>query len=141
MTEESSSARQEDALPFFSESVAAGFPSPALGDIQGSLDLNSLCIRHPAATYYVRARGESMLGAGIEDGDILVVDRALSPADGNIIIAAVNGEFTVKRLEIRDGSVRLLPENPAYRPIELCKSDEAEFFGVVTWVIKQLKKS
>lgn len=82
-----------------------------------------------------------MLGAGIEDGDILVVDRALSPADGNIIIAAVNGEFTVKRLEIRDGSVRLLPENPAYRPIELCKSDEAEFFGVVTWVIKQLKKS
>lgn len=126
-------------IPFFEESVNAGFPSPAIGDIQGTLDLNSLCIRHPAATYYIRARGESMTGAGIDDGDILVVDRALSPVNGDIIIAALDGEFTVKRLELIDKNVRLLPENPAFSPICLTPSTQAEFFGVVTWVLKQTK--
>ena len=126
-------------IPFFEESVNAGFPSPAIGDIQGTLDLNSLCIRHPAATYYIRARGESMTGAGIDDGDILVVDRALSPVNGDIIIAALDGEFTVKRLELIDKNVRLLPENPAFSPIRLTPSTQAEFFGVVTWVLKQTK--
>ena len=126
-------------IPFFEESVNAGFPSPAMGDIQGTLDLNTLCVRHPAATYYIRARGESMTGAGIDDGDILVVDRAISPVNGNIIIAAVNGEFTVKRLEIAGNNVRLLPENPAFAPIVISASTQAEFFGVVTWVLKQTK--
>lgn len=127
-------------IPFFEESVNAGFPSPAMGDIQGTLDLNTLCVRHPAATYYIRARGESMTGAGIDDGDILVVDRAISPVNGDIIIAAINGEFTVKRLEIAGNNVRLLPENPAFAPISLSASTQAEFFGVVTWVLKQTKK-
>ncbi|MBR5214329.1 MAG: translesion error-prone DNA polymerase V autoproteolytic subunit [Akkermansia sp.] len=127
-------------IPFFAEGVAAGFPSPAMGDLRGTLDLNSLCIRHAAATYYIRARGESMTGAGIDDGDILVVDRAVTAANGDIIIASLDGEFTVKRLELIGKSVRLLPENPAYSPIPITADSNAEFFGVVTWVVKQVKK-
>lgn len=138
--EDKDTQQEATALPFFPEGVAAGFPSPSMGDLQEALDLNSLCIRHHAATYYIRARGDSMIGAGIEDGDVLVVDRALSPANGDIIIAALDGEFTVKRMELTEHSVRLLPENPAYAPIELSASDSAEFFGVVTWVVKQVKK-
>lgn len=125
-------------IPFFSEGVAAGFPSPAVGEINGTLDLNRLCVRHPAATYFVRARGDSMTGVGINDGDILVVDRSIPVNDGAIIIAALNGEFTVKRLSLSNDKVRLLPENPAYQPILITAETGAEFFGVVTFVIKQL---
>lgn len=137
---EISPEQEPNALPFFPEGVAAGFPSPAMGDLQGALDLNSLCIRHHAATYYIRARGDSMIGAGIEDGDVLVVDRAITAANGDIIIAALDGEFTVKRLELKENSVRLLPENPAYSPISITEDTVAEFFGVVTWIVKQVKK-
>lgn len=130
----------QKAIPLFAEGVAAGFPSPARGEIDGTLDLNELCVRHPAATYFIRARGESMLGAGIGDGDVLVVDRSLAARNGDIIIAAVNGAFTVKRLEKRGNAVRLLPENPAFSPISLTPGMQAEFFGVVTHVVKQLKR-
>ena len=124
------------SIPFFAESVAAGFPSPAVGELNGTLDLNQLCVRHPAATYFVRARGDSMTGAGIDDGDILVVDRSVTVTNGAIIIAALDGEFTVKRLEMKDKHGRLLPENPAYHPIEITPATGAEFFGVVTFVVK-----
>lgn len=123
--------------PFFAEGVAAGFPSPAEGALHGTLDLNTLCVRHPAATYFVRVRGESMTGAGIDDGDILVVDRSLPVRNGDIIIAAIEGAFTVKRLEKQGGQIRLLPENPAFSPI--IPGPDAEFFGVVTFVIKELR--
>ena len=126
----------QPSIPFFAESVAAGFPSPAVGELNGTLDLNQLCVRHPAATYFVRARGDSMTGAGIDDGDILVVDRSVTVTNGAIIIAALDGEFTVKRLEIKDKHARLLPENPAYHPIEITPATGAEFFGVVTFVVK-----
>lgn len=126
------------SIPYFAEGVAAGFPSPAVGELNGTLDLNQLCIRHPAATYFVRARGDSMLGAGIADGDVLVVDRSLAATNGAIIIAALDGEFTVKRLEMKDKQVRLIPENPAFSPIEITPATGAEFFGVVTFVIKKL---
>ena len=124
-------------IPYFAESVAAGFPSPAMGELNGTLDLNQLCIRHPAATYFVRARGDSMSGAGIDDGDILVVDRSTEVTNGAIIIAAINGEFTVKRLDKQNSRVRLLPENNAYSPIEITSGCGAEFFGVVTYIIKK----
>ncbi len=127
------------ATPLFTEGVAAGFPSPAAGEESEGLDLNRLCVRHPAATYFVRARGESMVGAGIADGDILVVDRSERARNGDIIIAAINGEFTVKRLEMQGECVRLLPENPAYAPIIVTPGMEAEFFGVVTTVVKLLR--
>ncbi len=126
--------------PFFAEGVAAGFPSPAAGENSEELDLNRLCIRHPSATYFVRARGESMVGAGIEDGDILVVDRSERARNGDIIIAAINGEFTVKRLEKFGERVRLLPENPAYSPLEIVPGMDADFFGVVTSVVKMLRR-
>lgn len=130
---------ESPSIPYFAEGVAAGFPSPAVGELNDTLDLNRLCVRHPAATYFVRARGDSMTGAGIDDGDILVVDRSATVTNGAIIIAALNGEFTVKRLEMRKKKVRLLPENPAYLPIEITPASGAEFFGVVTFVIKKMQ--
>ena len=132
-------AEETSGVPFFAEGVAAGFPSPATGELNGTLDLNQLCVRHPAATYFVRARGDSMTGAGIDDGDVLVVDRSTTVTNGAIIIASIHGEFTVKRLDKRGEKVRLLPENPAYKPIEITPGCEAEFFGVVTFVIKDMK--
>ena len=130
-------AANSGKIPLFAEGVAAGFPSPAMGDLNGTLDLNRLCIAHPAATYFVRARGDSMVGAGIDDGDILVVDRSLTPTNRRIIIASVNGEFTVKRFEKTASHMRLLPENPAYKPITITPELGAEFFGVVTFIIKK----
>ncbi len=127
------------SLPFFAEGVQAGFPSPAAGDLHGHLDLTELCVKHPQATYFLRARGESMIGAGIADGDVLVVDRALQARDGDIVIASVFGEFTVKRLEMQQGRVRLLPENPLFDPIVITEDTGAEFFGVVSSVVKMLR--
>lgn len=126
-------------LPFFEEGVQAGFPSPAAGDLHGQLDLTELCVKHPQATYFLRARGESMVGAGISDGDVLVVDRALQARNGDIVIASVYGEFTVKRLEMLNGRVRLLPENPLFEPIVITEELGAEFFGVVSCVVKMLR--
>lgn len=126
----------EPGMPFFAEEVAAGFPSPAAGELNGSLDLNDLCIRHPAATYFIRARGESMIEAGIADGDILIVDRSLSPRNGDIIIAEIEGAFTVKYYEKSASGIRLIPANPKFEPIIINKTAQAAFFGVVTWVLK-----
>lgn len=125
--------------PYFEEGVAAGFPSPADGENHSILDLNQLCVRRPATTYYVKARGHSMTGAGIEDGDILVVDRSLEPQNGDIIIAAVDGEFTVKRLRYLGELVQLVPENPDYEPRTLTEIEKSDFFGVVTWVVKPIR--
>ena len=127
--------------PFFEEGVAAGFPSPASGELHESLSLNELCVTHPATTYYVRARGESMTGAGIEDGDILVVDRSLIPANGDIIIAAIDGEFTVKRLVVDGPRVMLVAAHPAYKPRLLTPEERSELFGVVTWTVKPLRRT
>lgn len=127
---------EDTGSPFFAEEVAAGFPSPAAGEINGSLDLNHLCIKHPAATYYIRARGESMVNAGIDDGDLLVVDRSLTPRNGDIIIAELEGAFTVKYYEKTGTQVRLIPANPKFFPIILTSAHQAAFFGVVTWILK-----
>lgn len=132
-------ADETPSVPYFAEGVAAGFSSPATGELNGTLDLNQLCVRHPAATYFVRARGDSMTGAGIDDGDILVVDRSVTVTSGDIIIASLDGEFTVKRFARLGGQIQLLPANPAYKPIEITAGCGAEFFGVVTFVIKKMK--
>jgi len=126
-------------IPLFEEAVHAGFPSPAAGDVKRSLDLTELCVKHPQATYFVRVRGESMQGAGISDGDVLVVDRSLEVRNGDIVVASIEGEFTVKRLELSEGKVRLLPENPDFEPIEIDGDSDAEFFGVVSSVVKILR--
>ena len=127
-------------LPLFLEHVPAGFPSPAQDYIEQSLDLNALCITHPEATYFVRCEGDSMIEAGIHSGDILVVNRALTAAHGDIIIASLYGELTVKELRLRPRPA-LIPRNPAYRPIMLNDADALEVFGVVTYVLHPLRHS
>ena len=125
-------------LPLFSSRVQAGFPSPADDYLEGQLDLNQFLIKHPAATYFVKAVGNSMLQAGIHSGDILIVDKSLEAKEGNIVIALVDGEFTVKRIEKKEGKLYLMPANDAYQPIELHEGSEVEIWGVVTNVIHPL---
>lgn len=126
------------ALTLFADRVAAGFPNPAEDFIEGRLDLNQHLIPHPAATFFVRVSGDSMLGAGIHPGDLLVVDRSLEAAHGRVIIAIVDNELTVKRLYRRNGSIRLLAENDRYPPIEIAGGVTLEVWGVVTHVIHDL---
>ncbi|MEH6580123.1 MAG: translesion error-prone DNA polymerase V autoproteolytic subunit [Amphritea sp.] len=127
-------------IPMFNDAVPAGFPSPAQDYIERTLDLNELCIQHPAATYFVRAEGDSMIGAGIFSGDILVVDRALKARHGDTVIACVDGEFTVKQLHTSP-AVQLVPMNSAYSAIEISEDSTLELFGVVTTVIHHLRPS
>ena len=122
-------------LPLFLEPVEAGFPSPARDHLEKKLDLNDLLIQHPAATFFVRALGHSMKDAGIHDGDLLIVDRAVKPDDGKVVIAVINGEFTVKRIRILKGRLLLMPENPAFAPIEVDADADFQVWGVVTYVI------
>ena len=125
-------------LPLFSGKVAAGFPSPADDYVEKNLDLNELLIQKPAATFFVRAQGESMLGAGIHPNDILVVDRSIEPVPGKIVICALNGELTVKRLQRDNEQWQLKAENPAYPDIVLHDELEMVIWGVVTNVIHPL---
>lgn len=124
-----------DDHPSMSGTVAAGFPIPAECNNQGPLDLNALLVHNKTATFFVRVSGDSMIGRGIFDGDILVVDRSLTPANNDVIIAAVNGEFTVKTLRIKyvNGEKRysLEPANPDFPAITISRGDELDYFGKV----------
>lgn len=122
-------------LPLFASRVPAGFPSPADDYVDQRLDLHEHLIDHPAATFFVTVSGDSMLGAGMHDGDLLIVDRSLEPVDGRIVIAAVNGELTVKRLSLKHGEAWLVPENPAYEPLRIAEELDCVIWGVVTRVI------
>ena len=122
-------------LPLYSSKVQAGFPSPADDHIEGHLDLNEHLIKHPAATFFVRASGHSMIGAGIHENDILIIDRSMTPVSGKIVIAAVDGQLTVKRLHQKNGTLFLLPENKDFAPIEVKEGSEVYIWGVVTNVI------
>ena len=122
----------------FDGRVSAGFPSPAADYEEDRLDLNEHLIRHPAATFFVRAIGDSMIGAGIHCGDLLVVDRSLEARDKSVVIAAVNGELTVKRIRIRNKKITLVPENESYSAREIGGNVEFEVWGVVTSVIHEL---
>lgn len=124
--------------PLFKSGVSAGFPSPAADYEEGKLDLNRHLVRNPAATFFVRVNGDSMIGAGIHTGDLLVVDRSLEPADKSVVIAVVNGELTVKRIRIRKGKITLEPENGNYPAQQITECVEFEVWGVVTNVIHQL---
>lgn len=124
--------------PLFTTPVQAGFPSPAEDHIEQSLDLNHLLIKHPAATFFVRVQGDSMKHANIHSGDILVVDRALEPKDRRIVIAVVNGEFTVKRVRLDNDALYLMPENPDYPPLRVDADSDFQIWGVVTSVIHQV---
>ena len=115
-----------------SGTVVAGFPSPAEQYLEPPLDLNELLVKRPAATFFVRVSGDSMTGEGIHDGDILVVDRSLRPASGDVIIASVDGDFTVKTYRRDKNGIRLEPANPAYPVIRLRSGQELDYFGKVT---------
>lgn len=125
-------------LPLFLESVSAGFPSPADDYLENRLDLNDYLIRNPAATFFVRVTGDSMIDAGIHSGDILVVDRSLTPKDGSVVIAVIDGELTVKRILQKKNKIYLLPENNSFKPIEITSEMHFEVWGVVSYVIHKL---
>lgn len=124
-------------VPLFSHKVAAGFPSPADDYIEGRLSLDEHLIQHKEATFFVRAKGNSMVGAGIFDGDLLVVDKSLTPTSGDIVIAIVDGDLTVKRLIKRGSKVILKPENARFKEIEFKDGQELQVWGVVTSAVKK----
>ncbi len=133
-------ADAESRLPlsFADEGVRAGFPSPAQDYISDSIDLNRELVRHPATTFYARAMGNSMQGRGICDGDLLVVDKSLTPQEGNIVVAYIDGEFTLKtfRRDFRAGCIWLLPANKNYPPIKVTADNDFIIWGVVTYNIR-----
>jgi DNA polymerase V len=128
------------ARPLFLSRVAAGFPSPADDYVEEGIDLNAHLIQHPAATFFLRVQGDSMIGAGIFDRDLLVVDRSLDPVSGAVVIAVLDGDLTVKRLALLPGGgVELRPENPEFPVLRLGEGQELNIWGVVTHVIHSVR--
>ena len=124
-------------LPLLLNRVPAGFPSPADEYAETALDLNTYLIRNKTATFFFRVIGDSMTGANIHDGDLLVVDRSIEPRHGHIVLAVINNEYTVKRLYSLNGVIELHAENPAYAPIRFQEHDELQVWGVVTGAVSR----
>lgn len=131
-------AEKRVGAPVFLCPVPAGWPSPAEDYVEENLDLHRHVVRNEPATFFFHASGDSMLGAGIHDGDILVVDRSLQAVSGKVVIAAVDGELTVKRLVKKGETLLLVPENPDYQPIDITRHEETYIWGVVTYVLHAL---
>lgn len=126
-------------FPLFATSVECGFPSPADDYIDSILDLNEHLIQRPAATFFVKAKGDSMIGAGIYEGDLLIIDRSLTARSGQIVLAIVSGEFTIKRFVRTLEQVWLYPENSKYKPIQITEEMEFQVFGVCIHNIHKLR--
>lgn len=127
----------ECRIAFIETAIAAGFPSPCQDYMEGSIDFNKELIRNPSATFCARVSGNSMVGEGIEDGDILVVDRSIRACDGKIIVSFIDGEFTLKRLRVDQSGIWLQPANPDYPAIRIEDGSNFQVWGVVTYVIKR----
>ncbi len=127
-------------MPLYSSQPAAGFPSPGDDQVEKMLNINDLLVEHPDATFYVRVAGDSMEGAGIFDGDILVVDRSVTARDGSIVVAAVYGEMVVKYLAKKSGGTQLVSAQSGYSPIEVLGNDDCFVWGVVTGSVRQFYK-
>lgn len=123
------------SLPLYSCAVSAGFPSPCDDYIEKTLDLNEFLVKRPAATFFMRVAGNSMIKAGIHDQDILIVDRSIEPTHGKIVVAAIDGGLTVKRLKINNRSAFLMPENDDFQPIAVNPENGIYIWGVVVHVI------
>lgn len=123
-------------LPIITEGISAGFPSPALDFVDLTIDLNKHLIKHPSATFYGRVKGSSLKNAGIDDGDLLIIDRSLEPTNGKIAICYIDGEFTAKRISVKKNELWLMPENDRYKPIKIEKENDFLIWGIVTHVIK-----
>ncbi|GIV26394.1 MAG: SOS-response transcriptional regulator UmuD-like protein [Bacteroidia bacterium] len=126
------------SLPFIETPISAGFPSPALDYIDKSIDLNTLLIKHPSATFFGRVSGFSMKDAGIDDGDILIIDRSIEPSDNKIAVCFIDGEFTAKRIRLIKNELWLYPENSNFEPIRITEENNFIIWGIVTYVIKKL---
>ena len=122
-------------IPLFESGVSAGFPSPADDYLDLPIDLNEFLIKHPAATFYVRVKGNSMEGAGIRNGDLLIVDRAAEPRNKSIVLGIIDGEFTVKRIKKKGSDLYLMPDNPEFKPIKINDNMNFQVWGVVTYVV------
>ena len=125
-------------IPYVDVGISAGFPSPADDFIELTIDLNKHLIKHKDSTFFAKVKGHSMKDAGIFDGDLLVIDKSLSPEDGKIAICQIDGEFTVKRIAIKKDGVYLIPENKEFKPIQIKEENELIIWGIVTYVIKSL---
>jgi len=124
-------------LPF-AEGISAGFPSPAEEYIELSLDLNKALIHHPSSTFFGRVKGHSMRDAGIHDGDILVIDKSLTPENGKRAVCYIDGEFTLKTLKVDTSGIWLIPANPEYKPIKVTDDNDFIVWGIVTYVIHKM---
>lgn len=127
-------------LSYADGGIRAGFPSPAQDYVESGIDLNHELIRHPASTFYGRAIGDSMIEAGITEGDILVIDKSLEPQNGDMAVCFINGEFTLKFIEIDEGKLFLQPANKAYSRIEVTPESQFQIWGIVTYTIKKRNK-
>lgn len=122
--------------PFISGGIKAGFPSPAADFDETKISLDNVLVKNHEATFYAKADGNSMIGAGIDDGDIMVIDRSVEPRDGKIAVCCIDGEFTVKRIKINKEGLRLMPENKDFQPIKVTEDNKIVIWGIVTYVIK-----
>ncbi|HOP04633.1 MAG TPA: translesion error-prone DNA polymerase V autoproteolytic subunit [Tenuifilaceae bacterium] len=129
---------EELELPLVDAYINAGFPSPADDYLEGKLDLNSLLIRNPSSTFFARVRGSSMKNAGIHDGDILIIDKSLTPSHNSVLVCFIDGEFTVKKIQKKNGEFYLMPENPDFAPIKIDRESDFRLWGVVTYCIHKL---
>jgi DNA polymerase V len=125
-------------LPFIASGIKAGFPSPAADFDESKISLDNVLVKNREATFYAKASGNSMTGAGIDDGDILVIDRSIEPQNNKIAVCFIDGEFTVKRILVEKDCVYLMPENKNYQPIKITDENELIIWGIVTYVIKNV---
>lgn len=126
-------------LPLISQGISAGFPSPALDFDEVAIDMNEYLVENKDSTFYGRAKGQSMKDDGIDDGDLLVIDKSIRKVNGRIAVCFIEGEFTLKRIKIENGECWLLPANEKYDPIQVSEGDELTVWGIVTFIIKSAK--
>lgn len=125
-------------IPLIAGGIKAGFPSPAADFDESKISLDRVLVKNQEATFYAKANGNSMIGAGIDDGDILVIDKSITPQNNKIAVCFIDGEFTVKRIKIETDCVFLMPENDTFKPIQVNPENSLIIWGIVTYVIKKL---
>ena len=131
-------AETQRAVHYAQEGISAGFPSPAEDFKEARISIDQEVVKNEAATFYARVSGDSMQGAGLDDGDLLVIDRSLQPQHGKVAVCFVDGEFTVKRLKVDKDAVYLMPENKKYKPVKITEENQLVIWGLVTYVVKKL---
>ena len=125
-------------LPYISSGIKAGFPSPAADFDETKISIDQLVVKNETATFYAKANGNSMIGAGIDDGDILVIDRSIEPTDNKIAVCFIDGDFTIKRIKIEEDCIYLQPENPKFKSIKVTEDNDLIIWGIVTYVVKKV---